>query len=138
MLHSPSMVCCVSTSESTVRLPTCPPCICCLVSSSVNLGICAHIRPWLFIGTAMCQTSWAEAGSNQYAYVQMYLITTNDKTALASRQCLPTFKGASPTEASPDRLSALLSAAWSPRLSRSPTLALTKNVIFDHGAGSIG
>ena len=86
--------CCVSTSESTVRLPTCPPCSCCLVSSSVNLGICAHIRPWLFIGTAMCQTSWAEAGSNQYAYVQMYLITTNDKTALASRQCLPTFRGA--------------------------------------------
>ena len=71
------------------------------------------------------------------AYILVYLIKTNDTTAQANKPYFPTFRGAPPTEASPDRLSALLSAAWSPRLSRSPTLALTKIVIYDLGAGSI-
>ena len=77
------------------------------------------------------------------AYIQVYLIKTNDITAQASRQCFPTFGGAPHTEASSGRLSAPLSAAHSPSLSLHHTSALTKIVIYDpwsreHGAGLLG
>ena len=71
------------------------------------------------------------------AYILVYLIKTNDTTAQANKPCFPTFGGAPRTEASPDRLSALLSPAYSPSLSLHHTLGLTKIVIYDLGAGSI-